>query len=52
MLLGTVVGAVLKYLGGDNWRTEEAFNPNIFFLLLLPPIIFESGYNMHKVCFE
>ncbi|XP_052337811.1 sodium/hydrogen exchanger 8 isoform X4 [Oncorhynchus keta] len=27
---------------------EEMFRPNMFFLLLLPPIIFESGYSLHK----
>uniref|UniRef100_A0AAQ5X8X3 Sodium/hydrogen exchanger n=1 Tax=Amphiprion ocellaris TaxID=80972 RepID=A0AAQ5X8X3_AMPOC len=30
------------------FNEEEMFRPNMFFLLLLPPIIFESGYSLHK----
>lgn len=51
IFLGALVGLVIKALShfalGD-WRKEEHFNPTAFFLILLPPIIFESGYSLHK----
>lgn len=47
LLLGALIGLALSYSRWD-WREVESFNPNTFFLVLLPPIIFESGYNLHK----
>jgi hypothetical protein len=51
VFLGAVIGLVFKLLHTYNiadWSKEEAFKPAVFFLVLLPPIIFESGYSMHK----
>uniref|UniRef100_A0A6A7G718 Sodium/hydrogen exchanger n=1 Tax=Hirondellea gigas TaxID=1518452 RepID=A0A6A7G718_9CRUS len=51
VLVGAVIGLLLKILSSQNianWQKEEAFSPTVFFLIILPPIIFESGYNLHK----
>ncbi|VDK69440.1 unnamed protein product [Onchocerca ochengi] len=42
-----VIGLILSYSKRD-WTEVETFSSNIFFLVLLPPIIFENGYNLHK----
>ncbi|KAL8581137.1 hypothetical protein ACOMHN_033585 [Nucella lapillus] len=48
VLIGAFIGLVLKIFKFGNWKNEEAFPPTVFFIVLLPPIIFESGYNLHK----
>ncbi|XP_015783675.1 LOW QUALITY PROTEIN: sodium/hydrogen exchanger 8-like [Tetranychus urticae] len=51
VLLGALIGLVTKMISNQHlgdWQREEMFNPTTFFLLLLPPIMYESGYNLHK----
>ncbi|XP_067928319.1 sodium/hydrogen exchanger 8-like [Watersipora subatra] len=51
VIVGGIIGGILKILstyGLVDLHNEEAFPPTIFFLVMLPPIIFESGYNLHK----
>ena len=48
VFLGAFVGAVIKLLPNEEIKRVESFSPTAFFLVLLPPIIFESGYNLHK----
>merc|ERR1719278_1386801 len=48
VFLGAVLGLLMTALPEAETKRIEAFSPTMFFLILLPPIIFESGYNLHK----
>lgn len=45
---GMIVGLVLRVSAGDNIRDLVSFDYQIFFNLLLPPIILSSGYELHQ----
>eukprot|EP01122_Echinamoeba_exundans_P014001 TRINITY_DN6250_c0_g1_i1.p1 TRINITY_DN6250_c0_g1~~TRINITY_DN6250_c0_g1_i1.p1 ORF type:complete len:603 (-),score=192.92 TRINITY_DN6250_c0_g1_i1:84-1892(-) len=49
MLIGLVTGILIRYgTNAETLRGVVAFDQHFFFLVLLPPIIFESGYNMKR----
>ena len=48
-LIGAVAGLILTFMNVENYLTNLSNHfVRLFMLLLLPPIIFESGFNMNK----
>ena len=50
LIIGMLLSAVLRFYGGEENNLMKAFefNHNLFFYVCLPPIIFASGFNMHR----
>ena len=48
IFFGALIALFMKLLPMEDFKKVESFSPTMFFLVLLPPIIFESGYNLHK----
>ncbi|XP_071817414.1 sodium/hydrogen exchanger 8-like [Apostichopus japonicus] len=49
--LGVFIGLIsllIEKITGYDIKQNEILDPKMFFMLLLPPIIFESGYSLHK----
>ena len=52
ILMGFAVGLCIQLLSDqEQFETVVTFDQQLFFIYLLPPIIFESGYNFNKGVF-
>ena len=52
ILFGALIAILIRFVTNTNrLRSIARLDPEFFFLILLPPIIFESGYHMKKRSF-
>eukprot|EP01091_Cochliopodium_minus_P016314 TRINITY_DN6070_c0_g1_i1.p1 TRINITY_DN6070_c0_g1~~TRINITY_DN6070_c0_g1_i1.p1 ORF type:complete len:580 (+),score=137.75 TRINITY_DN6070_c0_g1_i1:55-1794(+) len=49
LIFGCLLGLIIRFFTTvDKLKSLITFDQETFFIYLLPPIIFESGYNMHR----
>ena len=48
IILGFICSYIAYLYDNDRFTRLVHFDGNIFFYLILPPIVFSSGYNMHR----
>lgn len=48
---GMIVGLIIRLSPGHYIQDAVKFNPGYFFNILLPPIILNSGYELHQANF-
>jgi sodium/hydrogen exchanger 8 len=51
ILFGVLIGALVKAIGSAKMIAAAKFDEQLFTLILLPIIVFESGYAMHRTHF-
>ncbi|KAK5584507.1 hypothetical protein RB653_006119 [Dictyostelium firmibasis] len=48
VIYGVLIGIIIKYLNVSTFNHLASYNPNDFFLFILPFIIFETGLTLNK----
>jgi len=51
VLIGAGFGVILRFMFGSEVRSTAEFSASMFMLVLLPIIIFESGFTIHRQSF-